>query len=85
MARQDLDWWPPRPNTTASLPYEDPLNILLDDVEKELLTLVGQRPVEERRIVNAVYAPIPAMQEFLRVLGSLGCNANNDLYGVATR
>ena len=84
--RQDLDWWPPRPNTTATLPYEEPLNLLLDDVEKELLTLVNQRPVEEMRTVSAMYVPIPAMQDLQRVLGSLGCKTNNDLYdGVAIR
>ncbi|KAA6408891.1 MAG: hypothetical protein FRX48_07235 [Lasallia pustulata] len=68
----DPDWWPPRPNTTAILPYDEPLNLLLDDVESELLTLATQRPVEERRTVSAMYAPIPAMQDLQRVLGSLG-------------
>ena len=67
---QGDDWKPPHPEPAAKSPFTDPLNILLDDVEKELFVLLSKRPDDERRGGRLAYAPIPAMPEFK---GALGC------------
>lgn len=55
------------------MPFEDPLEILLDDAEKELLALIYQRPADELRTVVLDPFPSNAENEFSRVLGCLDC------------
>ena len=73
MVSQEEDWLPPSPDPAADTPFENPRNILLDDVEKELLVLRSERPVTEQRAHPAVYPPSSAVSELSRVLGCAGC------------
>ena len=70
---QDEDWLPPRPDLSKGTPFTNPLNILLDDVDKELLILISQQPEDEKRLVKPYFIPKPAMPDIERVLGCQGC------------
>ncbi len=57
-------------------PYlRDELSLLVDDVDKELMTLMDGRPWAEKAKakLNVSFRPIPALKEFERALGSLDC------------
>ena len=61
----------------APSPLENPLNILLSDVEKELLVMMVRRPdVEKRRWERGwtqSYFPISATNDIMRALGCIEC------------
>ena len=67
--REDLDWKPPRPEPGAKTPFTNPLNVLLNDVEKELVVLLSKRPDQERvgRVVHISASATPELR------GALGC------------
>ncbi len=54
-------------------PISNPVNILLDDVEKELLALLLQRPDDERRATKVEYALSTATRDLSRALGTINC------------
>lgn len=58
---------------SPTYPLEEPLNILLDDVEKELMVLISQRPSSEHRIASVHFSPLPSLKEIERSLGALDC------------
>ena len=67
---QGEDWRPPQPEPAARTPFTNPINILLNDVEKELLVLLSKRPDDERGVGKLAYAPVAAMPA---LKGALGC------------
>ncbi len=71
--RQGEDWKPPQPEPAAKTPFTNPINILLNDVEKELLVLLSKRPDNERQGTRVPYMPISAMIEFKGALGCVEC------------
>lgn len=70
---QAEDWLPPSPDLTNELPFKNPINILLDDVDKELLVLKSGRPGPEQRMNSAQFIPTSAESELLKVLGCVNC------------
>lgn len=70
---QAENWLPPAPDVVAEIPFENPLNILLDDVEKELFVLKSARPIPEQRTNSAQFAPVSAESELQKVLGCVNC------------
>ena len=60
---------------TPSIPLDGSLNILLDDVEKELMVLITQLPEHERRSAALQFSPLPSVKEMRRLLGALDCQA----------
>lgn len=70
---QGEDWLPPSPDVAAETPFKNPLNILLDDVEKELFVLKSGRSVLEQRTNSAQFTPISAESELQKVLGCFNC------------
>ena len=73
MLLQEQDWLPPSPDPAAEVPFQNPQNILLDDVEKELLILKSERPIAEQRTNSVHFNPIPAVGDLSKVLGCLDC------------
>lgn len=72
---------PPDPEMAAAIPLQNPLNILLNDVEKELLVLGFQRPSSEKRSVGTFdFVPISAMNDIMRVLGCIECTIIPEIY-----
>lgn len=57
------------------MPFQNHLNILLNDVQKELLVLQSQRPEAERRGVTTSYVPVSAMNVMKSALGCFECRA----------
>ena len=74
---QGDDWMPPRPDVTAATPYINPLNILLDDIDKELLILLESRYEEEKHMVKVHTSSVSVVPELQRLLGCQGCNCND--------
>jgi ubiquitin carboxyl-terminal hydrolase 25/28 len=70
---QEDDWLPPSPDPAAETPFENPINILLDDVEKELLVHKSQRPAIEQRASSVQFKTISAMKDLMKVLGCMDC------------
>ncbi|KZF24550.1 cysteine proteinase [Xylona heveae TC161] len=64
-------WILPRPDRSSETPYKDPLRLLLDDVEKELLVLISLRPAEEKRGRHVPFLPPPSLRDIEGLLGSL--------------
>ncbi|MCJ1311014.1 ubiquitin-specific protease ubp2 [Agyrium rufum] len=64
------DWLPPRPDRTDETPYENPENLLLDDVEKELEALMIQQPDEEKRMAKVHFTFEPGLTAIEKMLGS---------------
>lgn len=64
---------PPRPDAMAVTPFTNPVNILLDDVDKELLVLLDQQPEDEKRMAKVYLSSTLASVDFERILGSRGC------------
>lgn len=64
---------PPRPDTSDAPPFAQPLNILLDDVQTELLVMLCGASDEEKRTSKNYQNYAPAMPEFLKLLGSAYC------------
>ena len=70
---QDEEWLPPCPDISQIKPFTDPLRVLLDDVDKELLVLISQQPEDERRMAKPYSIPSLAMHDVERILGCQGC------------
>lgn len=68
---QGDDWLPPCPDPPSDGPSKNPMNILLEDAEKELLVLLDLQSYGEKYISNNEHNL--ASREFERVLGSQGC------------
>ena len=66
---------PPRPDVPASIPFENPLNILLDDVEKEIDVLLNQQPIEAKRMAKIPLISSNIIAEFDRILGCTDCKS----------
>ena len=64
---------PPRPDAMAVTPFTNSVNILLDDVDKELLVLLDQQPEDEKRMAKVYFSSTLASVDFERILGSRGC------------
>ncbi|KAK2737240.1 ubiquitin-specific protease ubp2 [Myotisia sp. PD_48] len=60
---------PPKPNTGAPAPFEDQLNIFLDNVSHELLVLMHQRPQEEIDTSGVNLKLTPSLNQFHQLLG----------------
>lgn len=73
MSLQAEDWLPPSPDPAAETPFQNPLNMLLDDVEKELFVLKSGRPIPEQRTNSAQFTPISAESDLLKALGCVNC------------
>ncbi|KAL8814923.1 MAG: hypothetical protein Q9223_005893 [Gallowayella weberi] len=67
---EDDVWLVPGPDTTATPPFTDPTHVLLDDVEKELLALLLQRPDDEKRASKVQYGLISASRDLALALGT---------------
>ena len=70
---------PPRPDVNAATPYINPLSILLDDVDKELVVLLESRSEEENHMAKVYISSMSAALDFQRLLGSNGCRCNGVL------
>lgn len=69
-------WYMPRISQSTDGPLlQDPLSVLVDDVEKELMVLMHSRPVAEKAKanLNVTFYPRPSKIEFERCLGSVDC------------
>ncbi|KAL8900847.1 MAG: hypothetical protein Q9192_000852 [Flavoplaca navasiana] len=71
--REDDAWLVPRADTSASVPITNPINVLLEDVEKELLALLLQRPDDEKRASKVQYSLTSASQYLAKALGTENC------------
>ncbi|KKZ64949.1 hypothetical protein EMCG_09145 [[Emmonsia] crescens] len=67
--REDA-WDPPRPDTSYHVPYENALNIFLDNVSNELSVLIYRRPAHEKDDQPPGTPPDPALSKFNQLLGS---------------
>ncbi|KAL1959884.1 hypothetical protein VTO42DRAFT_1029 [Malbranchea cinnamomea] len=65
----ETSWLPPRPNTSATIPYLQPQNVFLDNASSELAVLMSQRPQYERETHAMDLVLEPAKNEFLNLLG----------------
>lgn len=83
MILQEEDWFPPSPDSGADTPFENPQNVLLDDVEKEILVLRSQRPNTEQRghSYAVLFAPTSAVSDLSKALGCTNCNNAISLTG----
>ena len=63
---------PPRPDVDEAKPFASTMNILLDDVMKEILTLISEQPEEDRRAAKMHVESLSATPDMERVLGSKG-------------
>lgn len=73
---KDLKWNLPRVHVSADGPrYQDPLSVLVDDVDKELMVLIHARPQAEKNKanLNITFHPRPSKCIFERCLGSVDC------------
>ncbi len=65
----------PEPNFDDDQPYENPVNLWLDNAEHELLALIISRPHEERQQHQDVSPPVFAERELLRALACQDCRS----------
>ncbi|KAE8356901.1 hypothetical protein BDV28DRAFT_126391 [Aspergillus coremiiformis] len=70
-AKNEGFWEPPRPNPWAEFPYRDQLKIFLDDVVHELISLIEQRPVVEKKGHQLEFDRQPVVNDLLYALDSL--------------
>ncbi|KAI9825184.1 MAG: hypothetical protein M1819_000589 [Sarea resinae] len=63
-------WTLPQPDRSADAPLNDPTWVRLDDVEKELMILIDQRPSEEKRGHNTQFMAPSSIRD---IEGTLGC------------
>ncbi|KAL8700590.1 MAG: hypothetical protein Q9224_000891 [Gallowayella concinna] len=70
---EDDSWLVPGPDATATPPFTDPTNVLLEDVEKELLALLLQRPDDEKRASKVQYGLTSASRDLALALGTSDC------------
>ncbi|KAL8841345.1 MAG: hypothetical protein Q9170_000976 [Blastenia crenularia] len=71
--REDENWLVPEPNVSEVAPSSNSTNILLEDVEKELLALLLQRPDDERRAIKVQYALSSATRDLSKILSTGDC------------
>ncbi|KAL8760403.1 MAG: hypothetical protein Q9199_000027 [Rusavskia elegans] len=74
--RKDDEWLVPCADTSAAAPVSNPINVLLEDVEKELLTLLLQQPDDEKRALKVQYSLTSASQYFTKALGTENYDRN---------
>ncbi|KAG5297235.1 ubiquitin carboxyl-terminal hydrolase [Histoplasma ohiense] len=67
--REDV-WEPPRPSTSDLVPYQNILNIFLDNVSSELLAFIYRRPAYEKEGQQPGTPLDPAIGKFNQLLGS---------------
>ena len=67
--QRDDFWMPPEPSLQDTPPFQNPLNILLDDVDKELAALILRQPEEDRRIARFNFSLSSATKDFRSFLG----------------
>lgn len=83
-ALQEETWEPPQPDLSATPPVSNPINRLLEDVEKELQVLMLQRPDDEKRASKVQYGLTSATRDLGKVLGTSDCEGTelliNDNY-----
>ncbi|KAL9590508.1 MAG: hypothetical protein Q9203_000685 [Teloschistes exilis] len=72
-ALQEDTWEPPQPDFSAAPPVSNPINRLLEDVEKELQALLLQRPDDEKRASKVQYGLTSATRDLGKVLGTSDC------------
>ncbi|KAF3406844.1 Ubiquitin carboxyl-terminal hydrolase 2 [Talaromyces pinophilus] len=67
--RDEGFWDPPEPSTSEELPFQNELNIFIDNVIHELSILIEQRPVSEKKTPYALnYSTSAASGDFLLAL-----------------
>jgi ubiquitin carboxyl-terminal hydrolase 25 len=69
-------WIPPRPAPAQPTPLENPVNVLLDDVLKELTLVMSVQEEQERRVLRGDYPLASATSDFYRLLGCLDYETN---------
>ncbi|KAL8674918.1 MAG: hypothetical protein Q9168_000722 [Polycauliona sp. 1 TL-2023] len=74
--REGDEWIVPRADTSATTPSSNPINVLLEDVEKELLALLLQRPDDEKRASKVQYGLTSASQHLAKALGTENYDRN---------
>ncbi|KAL8663826.1 MAG: hypothetical protein Q9202_003511 [Teloschistes flavicans] len=68
--RGEETWEPPQPDFSATRPVSNPVNRLLEDVEKELQSLLLQRPDDEKRASKVQYGLTSAMRDLGKIMGT---------------
>ncbi|KAL8713864.1 MAG: hypothetical protein Q9220_002009 [cf. Caloplaca sp. 1 TL-2023] len=68
--REGDSWLAPCADVSEDPPISNPVNVLLEDVERELLALLLQLPDEEKRASKVQYALSSATQDLSRALGT---------------
>ncbi|KAL8735558.1 MAG: hypothetical protein Q9166_000726 [cf. Caloplaca sp. 2 TL-2023] len=74
--RENDNWLVPRPDISETAPVSNPVNILLEDVEKELLALLLQRPDDEKRASKVQYGLTSASRDFKKLLSTVDYKQN---------
>lgn len=64
---------PPCPEPAADVPFQNPINILLDDVDKELLVLKAQVLFGNHQ--SGQFSSYLASREIMRMFGCADCMA----------
>lgn len=72
-------WVVPQPVSGDSLPFQEPRNIFLDNVEAELSALVGNAAEQEGRVYQETAKQPAAYHELTRVLSCQNCWFTNFL------
>ncbi|KAI9717372.1 MAG: hypothetical protein M1812_004724 [Candelaria pacifica] len=68
-SKSDEYWNLPKPDRSSEVPIKDPLSILLNDVDMELMALMEQRPSVERSQISVQFIPLSAIKLLEQVLG----------------
>lgn len=64
---------PPCPEPAAVVPFQNPINILLDDVDKELLVLKAQILSGNHHSGSLPFSSILASKEIMRMFSCMDC------------
>ncbi|KAI9822563.1 MAG: ubiquitin-specific protease ubp2 [Pycnora praestabilis] len=75
-SQADHSWTLPQPDKSLETPTQDPLRILLQDVEEEIKVLLSKRPWQEKAELNIQFLPPPSIKELERSLGCLDYEKN---------
>ncbi|KAI9791044.1 MAG: ubiquitin-specific protease ubp2 [Candelina submexicana] len=68
-SKSDEYWNLPNPDRSQEIPIKDPLKILLNDVDIELMALMEQRPASEKSQISVQFIPLSAMKWIEQILG----------------
>ena len=68
--QDDAVWEPPPANKWAAVPFRDPLNIFLDDVEHELIALIKSRPPQELEVESVDLPFESSVDSVCQILGA---------------